>query len=312
MDQKLKEHYLRTGTYTYAGPYSEYFKGLPAAIPELGNLVCGQVIHRVTLREGNTNANADLRYGDMERFPWYRMRCEDDVFLTAAAMTAELFRMDERGFVSDRAVENKLVVSCRYVSVLMTAILKAKGIPARCRAGFAPYFKEGESWDHWITQYYSEERKRWISIDADAFFDRDTLGFDQFDIPEEKFDWAARTWLNIRNGTADGNRFFYADGLGTNSLKAVIRYLFYDFHALMNNELTFSFLPTFIENKYDTLTGENFRELDNLATLMLSPDENMKELLYLWEHERKYRIINSPLAGDWDNLPMLKNESTLS
>ena len=55
-------------------------------IRELGNLVCAQVIHRVTLKEGNTNANVDLRYGDMNRYPWYRMRCEDDVFLTATRM----------------------------------------------------------------------------------------------------------------------------------------------------------------------------------------------------------------------------------
>lgn len=306
MDQKLKEHYLRTGTFTYAGPYLEYFKGLPGGIPELGNLVCGQVIHRVTLREGNTNANKDLRYGDMERFPWYRMRCEDDVLLTAAAMTAELFRMDERGFVPDRAVENKIVVCCRYVAVLMAAILKAKGIPARCRAGFAPYLKKGESWDHWIVQYFSEEENRWISVDADAFFDRETLGFDQFDIPQDKFDWAAKVWLDIRSGVVDGNKFIYADGLGTNSLKAAIRYLFYDFHAIMNNELTFSFLPCFIENKFETLAEEDFKELDSLAELMMSPDENMEELCCLWEHERKYRIINSPLVGDWDNLMPLK------
>lgn len=161
MNEKLKEHYLQISAYTYTGPYRGCFRKLPDAIDELSRLVCGQVIHRVTLREGNTNANADLRYGDMERFPWYRMRCEDDVFLTAVAMTGELFRLDERGFVADRAVENKLVVSCRYVAVLMTSILKAKGIPARCRAGFAPYFKKGESRDHWITQYYDEKKRNW-------------------------------------------------------------------------------------------------------------------------------------------------------
>ena len=47
-------------------------------------------------------------------------------------------------------MEEKIVVTCRYVSVLMSAILKAKGIPARCRAGFAPYFQEGVSMDRWV------------------------------------------------------------------------------------------------------------------------------------------------------------------
>lgn len=306
LNQELKEHYLQTSAYTYAGPYGAYFRELPDEVNELSKLVCGQVIHRITLREGNTNANADLRYGDMERFPWYRMRCEDDVFLTAIAMTGELFRLDARGFTADRAVENKLVVSCRYVAVLMASILKAKGVPARCRAGFTPYIKKGESWDHWITQYYDEEKGRWISVDADAFFDEKELGFCPFDIPEEKFDWAAKTWLDIRRKNVDGSKFIYADGKGTNSLKAALRYLFYDFHALMNHELTFSFLPGFIENKFDTLTEDDFREFDKLAERMLAPDENREELLYLWEHEKKYRIINSPLVGDWDNAPLLE------
>lgn len=296
MEKKILEHYLQTGTYTYAGRYKDYFKSLPDNAEQLGRLVCGQVIHRKTLQEGNTNANADLRYGDMTRYPWHRMRCEDDVLLTAAAMTAELFRMDERGFVKDRAVEHKIVVCCRYVAVLMTAILKAKGIPARCRAGFAPYFDKGKSWDHWITQYWSKEENRWISIDADAFFDVEALGFDPYNIPENQFDWAAETWLGIRRGTKDGSRFLYADGLGTHSLKAAVRYLFYDFHALMNQELTFSFLPAFLVHKMDALTEEDMQEFDRLAQWMLQPKENFDRLVSLWEHERKYRIINSPLV----------------
>lgn len=169
MDKRILEHYQKTGTYTYAGGYGDYFRSLPDDISVLGRLVCGQVIHRVTLKEGNTNANAKLLYGDMNRYPWYRMRCEDDMLLTAPALTAELFRLDGRGFVKDRRVENKIVVTCRYVSVLMSAILKAKGIPARCRAGFAPYFHEGVSMDHWINQYYSKEKERWITFDADGF-----------------------------------------------------------------------------------------------------------------------------------------------
>lgn len=209
MEKRILEHYLQTGAYTYAGPYKEYFKTLPDKVDTLGKLVCGQVIHRITLKEGNTNANADLRYGDMTKYPWYRMRCEDDVLLTTVAMTGELFRLDERGLVSD---------------------------------------------------------------------------------------WAADTWLGIREGTKEGSRFIYADSLGTNSLKAAVRYLFYDFHALMNHELTFSFLPSFLDDKLDALTKEDMQEFDRLARLMLEPDKNFDQLKYMWENERKYRIMNSPLV----------------
>ena len=200
MNNNLLNHYRKTSRFTYAGPYKEYFNKLPDDISELGNLVCSQIIHRITLKEGNSNANADLRYGDMNKYPWHRMRCEDDVFLTATSMVAELFRMDPRGFISDRAVENKLVMCCRYVSVLMASILKAKGYAARCRSGYAPYIAEGISMDHWITQYYDESKNRWVTIDADGFFKEGELLFDQYDIPEHQFDWAAQTWLDIRQG----------------------------------------------------------------------------------------------------------------
>ena len=143
MNKNVLDHYLKFGMFTNPGCYKGLLKDLPDDIKELGNLVGHQIIHRVTLREGNTKANRDLRYGDMEEFPWYRLRCEDDVLPTAVAMIAELLRLDEGGFIAERKVKNKLVLTCRYVAVLMASILKSKGIPCRVRSGFAPYFFNG-------------------------------------------------------------------------------------------------------------------------------------------------------------------------
>lgn len=298
MIEKILEHYRRVGTYTYAGPYKEYYANLSNDISELGKLICSQVIHRVILKQGNTGANERLIYGDMTKYPWYRPRCEDDILLTAVAMTAELFRLDNRGFDFRRATENKIVVTCRYVSILMSAILKAKGIPCRSRAGFAPYLNKGKSVDHWINQYWNEKENRWVTFDADGFFNAEDLGFNQFDIPENKFDWAANTWQNIRNGKVDGEYFVYSDNLGTNSLKAVIRSIFYDFHAIMNNEISYKFQPSYIDEKFEKLTENDLMEIDELAKLMIDPDKNFYELISIWNSNRKFRTLNSPLVGD--------------
>jgi len=299
MTDELKKHYLSVGTYTYAGTYGDYFRSLPNDITELGKLICTQVIHRVTLKQGNTNANKFLVYGDMDLFPWHRMRCEDDIFLTSAAMTSEFFRLDEEGFTFNRKVENKLVLTCRYVSVLMSAILKAKGIPCRSRSGFAPYILENKSCDHWINQYWNEKKCDWVTFDADGFFSDEILGFSQYDIPLNRFDWAAEAWLQIREGKVDGERYCYAGGL--TSLEAVIRAVFYDFHALMNNEISYQFQPAYIAGKFEGLTEIELAEIDRLARLMLKPDENFISLQKLWENCRKFRVLNSPLVGDWDN-----------
>lgn len=298
MEKHMLEHYKKTGTFTYAGGYGDYFRSLPDEVPTLGRLICAQVIHRVTLKEGNTNANETLLYGDMNRYPWHRMRCEDDIFITAPALVSELFRLDARGFVRDRAVEHKLVVTCRYVSVLMSAILKAKGIPARCRAGFAPYFKEGISMDHWINQYYNEKEGRWITFDADGFYEECNMPLSQYDMPEDSFDWAADAYLSVRSGKTDGTRYVYADTLGTCALPALVRYLIYDFHALMNNELTYTFLPAYLDQRLDGLTEKELQEFDALAEYLSKPDRYFDKLCTIWEQERKFRILNSPLVGN--------------
>ena len=76
MTEEMHRHYLEFGPFTYPGLYGDYFRSLPDDPSELGHLISHQIIHRVTLREGNKNANFDLRYGDMERWPWYRSECQ--------------------------------------------------------------------------------------------------------------------------------------------------------------------------------------------------------------------------------------------
>lgn len=299
MTEAMKRHYLEFGEFTYPGLYAEYFRSLPDDPRELGDLISHQIIHRVTLAEGNKNANFDLRYGDLNRWPWYRSPCEDDIYLTAPAMAAGLFRMDGRGFVPDRAVEHKLVLTCRFVSVLVSSIYKAKGVPCRSRAGFAPYFQPGKSLDHWINQVWSSGENRWTTFDADGFYEGLPVPVAQYDMRPEEFDWAAQAWLDIRQGRINGEKFLYADGLGTNKLRAVGRYLVYDFHALMNHEISYVFQPRFMVDFLfhgEPLAKEELALLDGLAELLLDPDENFEKLCALWESERRLRELSSPLV----------------
>lgn len=194
----MQEYYLNFSTFTNPGPYQSFFRELPDDIRSLGDVINHQIIHRVTLKEGNTNANKDKRYGDMNEFPWHRLVCDDDILPNVVSMVAELLRLDSRGFQLDRKVENKIVVTCRYNAILMASILKSKGIPCRVRAGFAPYFSE-ISGDHWINQYWNETLHAWVTFDSDGFLD--FLPFDQYDIPKDMFDWAPEVWTGIRNGS---------------------------------------------------------------------------------------------------------------
>ncbi|MCA9487059.1 MAG: transglutaminase domain-containing protein [Candidatus Woesearchaeota archaeon] len=297
MDEQLLNHYLKYSTFTNPACYKQFLQTLPNDIEKIGHLVSHQIIHRITLRDGNKHANKDLRYGDMNRFPELRLRCDDDILPTASSMIAELLRLDERGFKEDRKVEDKLVLTCRYVAILMASILKSKGIPCRVRSGFAPYFFE-TSGDHWINQYWNQEKNKWITFDADGFFD--FLPFNQYDMPEEKFDWAAKVWLSIRNGKSKPETYVFAGG--EMGLKAAIRAIIRDFHCLMNNEILYLQQPMYIANKFDTLTEKDFEEIDELAKVMLEPDKNFNALVSIWNTNKKFRILNSPLIRDDDHL----------
>jgi len=298
MDKNILKHCLEFGVFTNPGCYKEFLQTLPDDVMELGNLICHQIIHRVTLKEGNTKANRDMRYGDMGKYPWHRLRCEDDVLPTAVSMIAELLRLDDRGFLVGRKAEDKIVVTCRFVAILMASILKSKGVPCRVRSGFAPYFFEG-SWDHWINQYWDNKKQEWITFDADGFFDN-SIGFDQYNIPDKNFDWAANTWLGIRREKLDASNFHNAGGF--TGLMPVLWAVFYDFHSLMNNEILYLQGPSYIVNKFEKLTEKDFKEIDELAKLMLKPDKNFDGLVNLWNTEKKFRILNGPLVDDNDHV----------
>ncbi len=294
MNETIRNHYLEFSEFTFPGGYIDHLRDLlPNDIPELGKLICTQTIHRMVLKNGNTGSNTDLRYGDMTKVPWYR-QCEDDIFPTAAAMIAELFRRDPRGFVQGRMEKDRLILTCRADAVLTAAALKSKGIPARVRSGFASYFEvdgltKGMSHDHWLNEYWSEKEKRWIMIDVDGCLEP-YLKFDPFDVPREAFDFSADAWLDVRQGRVDGGHFHNAGG--HNGLQVIAWELFYDFHCLMNSESIYMHTPpiTFFSN-FPNLTEKQLSEIDELARLMQKSDEYFAELQKVWEQKREYRLL---------------------
>jgi len=297
MNEKILKHYLEFGEYTNAGLYRDILKNLPDDIKELGKLVRSNIIHRTTLVGGNTGTNSDLKFGDMTQIPWWRQP-EDDILVTATAMLAELYRRDERGFVLDRVEENKLILTCRFVSILIASILKSKGIPARVRSGNAPYFDMHNlgnvSADHWINQYWSEKENRWITIDVDGSWSFKDTTLDPYDMPPNTFDFPADAWLNIRSGKADPNRFWNAKP--ERGAIVVFWSLMYDFHSLMNNEIIYFYTTKFgTTDKFPKLGEDELKKIDRLATLMQKPDENFDELKKIFETDKDFRLLTGGL-----------------
>jgi hypothetical protein len=289
----VRDHYLSFGLFTNPGLYKQkLIDDLPDDIREIGLLVRKSIIHRTTLDAGNVDTNADLRFGDMTKVPWWRQP-EDDNLPTAAAMLAELYRRDERGFTLDRAPQDKLVLTCRFTAILMAAILKSKGIPCRVRSGNAPYFEENQSDDHWINQYWDDNESRWITIDVDGSLSL-REDFDPYDLPDGKFDFPAKAWLDVRAGKVKPDYFYNAGG--ERGAVVVAWSLFYDFHSLMNDENIYFHIPKPIRlHEFPRLTEEQLREIDGLAKLMLDPDANFDELKKIFDTKKEWRLLSGAL-----------------
>jgi hypothetical protein len=297
MNKKVLDHYLEFSMYTNPGLYKELIrKTLPDDVEKIGNLVRRQIIHRTTLAAGNVGTNADKRFGDMKKVPWYRQP-EDDNLVTASAILAELYRRDKRGFVKDRSEKDKLVLTCRFVTVLTASILKSKDIPCRVRSGNAPYFDMGDlgelSADHWINQYWSYKEKRWITIDVDGSLSLNKK-FNPYDMSEGKFDFPANAWLDIRNKKDNPNRFWNAKP--EKGIIVVLWSLFYDFHSLMNDEVIYLHVPKIATYEgFKKLTKKDLSKIDNLANLMQKPDENFTGLQKIWDTDKEFRLLSGGL-----------------
>ena len=59
--------------------------------------------------------------------------------------------------------------------------------------------------------------------------------------------------------------------------------------------MIFLHMPKYIRDKNFELSEEEYKELDNLAGLMLNPNENFIKLQEIWNNTSKFRIMSGAL-----------------
>lgn len=294
------EFYKKTSCFTELGLYKNFAQDLPNDIRELCLLQRHQIIHPVAILKtiGNARSQTDEAapkpiltfHGDMTRIPCDQLLFENERFPTALSILAELLRR-ENEYSCKRKIQNKLHLTCREQAILLTAILKAKGIPARVRSGFAPYISnDGIFHDHWICERFCAEENRWILTDADCCVEN--LDFDFADIPCDKFLFGAQAYLKIRRKELRDEDLEYASVPPTHGMRAALQSLFYDLHSLMNDEIFFWHSPRYIVEKNFVLSQAEFEELDCIANAMFEPSKNFEHIRDIWERTPKFRIVS--------------------
>ena len=252
-----------------AGLHSGMLDDLPRDIPSLVKLVQGLLIH-----EHMTDA-----YG--VALPPER-RAESHA-RSVESMLAAIAARDPRALTAPRAVGDRYVCVCRSFTLLLVAILRHQGVPARARCGFGAYFEKGKFYDHWVAEYWNADERRWIMVDA-QIDDRQRrmfgIAFDTLDVPRDRFLVAGDAWTLCRSGKEDPQNFGILDMHG---LWFIASNIVRDLAALNNREM----LPWDVWGAMKR--GDDGLDLaffDRLAELTQQPDRDFSEIRALYGDPR--------------------------
>lgn len=150
-----------------------------------------------------------------------------------------------------------------------------------------------------MNEYWDSGEGRWVLADVDGYYEYEgRFGYSQFDLPRRKFVTASEAWLGLRRHTLDKKLDVFTPDL----LQGVCEYLFLDFHALMNNEIFYSYQPLYLRDGIQSLGEPELCELDVLAELLREPDENREQIKEMWERNEKLSILTNNTQNIYEDV----------
>jgi len=263
------DRYMKPIAMSDPGRHAALFDGLPGEPGALAKTVQGLLIHQHIAPAYGVTLSRDQKSQSHVR--------------AVEKILDDIVTRDARPLSVLRGASERQVGVCRHFALLHVAMLRAHGIVARARCGFGAYFEKGRYIDHWVTEYWDEEEKRWVLFDAqidDRQRDLFKIGFDTADVPRDQFVVAGDAWSLCRGGRADPSAFGILDMYG---LWFIAGNLVRDLAALNNREM----LPWDIWGAMRRQDSElDLGFFDQLAIVSSEPDAHIGELNALYCDER--------------------------
>ncbi|MDZ4718444.1 MAG: transglutaminase-like domain-containing protein [Roseiflexaceae bacterium] len=278
VDQHTLDFYVQPAMMTSAGRYAALLDGLPHDIASLVGVAQGLLLHEhIAPAYGVTLS--DERRSSVPIRP-------------VEQLLERLVKEDDRPLTNARTPETRLAGNCRHFTVLMVAMLRSQGVPARARCGFGGYFGTNSFEDHWVCEYWNTSEARWVLVDAQiddlqkGMFQAD---FDLMDVPRAGFLIAEDAWAQCRAGDADPAKF------GLSMLNEagdwwIAGNLLRDVAALNNMEMLPWDVWGAMPAPNEPITDDHLALFDRLATRTQNPDASFAELHTIYEDDMRLHV----------------------
>jgi hypothetical protein len=270
--------YTEPSALTSPGRHAKAFEALPNDPIALARIVQGLVLHKYMAQAYGVKVTP----------------ARDDEAHTRRvdSMLEQILALDDRPLPALRAPEKRLFGVCGQFTSLLVAMLRAKGIPARERAGFGAYFNAPYFEEHVVCEYWNADESRWVLLDTQ--FDETwraqlKVDHDPFDVPRDRFLTAGDAWDLCRTGKADANLFgiFQGNKRGFWFLAAE---LIRDVAALNKMEVLVWDVWGAMPQPDAKLDGAQLKYFDQLATLTRDPDASFDDLVTLYRYDQGVQV----------------------
>jgi hypothetical protein len=280
------EFYAQAHGMTAAGHYAPLLRDLPDDVDALVQLIQHLVIYDVVARDYYQVTIPPARESEIHIRP-------------LEGLLHALVALEDRPLTVARPANRRLAGRCHHFVLLLVAMLRAGGIPARARSGFGTYFNPPYYEDHWVCESWNASEHRWAL--ADPQFDhtwqtRHGIDHDVLDVPRSRFLVAGEAWRRCRAGSADPSRFGI-DFVKLRGLWFIAGSLIRDVAALTKIEM----LPWDVwgaqPRQDETLDEAELAYFDQLAELTIAPDASLERLRERYTREDGLRVSASVVNG---------------
>lgn len=285
------DFYRQQSEISSPGRYVSFFDDLPTDIGELCQVVQNIFLHQFwILDEGNYGIGIrDLKSAGRDLNAEINQRGVEESL-------DFLSKMDADPLSVPRDAAAKVVGNCRHYALMLVAMLRHQGVPARMRSGVARYFMpaEGMLEDHFITEFWNDGEKRWQRVDPQLDgLQRRVLGihFDPIDMPLGQFLDAGESYLELKSARTKEEKIGIFDFRGW---KYVWYKIFSDLACVNNVEV----LPWEEWGICTRIGNESFNQQDEdllakiaeLLAGMNSVPENFSKLVQIYATNPDFKI----------------------